>query len=249
MRFSMEDAMRSFINTFPDEVIPCLYGWSKDSNYHVRRLASESTRPFLPWSKRLDISVEKFYPILEQLYADPTRYVTRSVANHLNDLSKTHPQVVISLLSAWQKQDKQDKKELAWMTGHALRTLVKNAHPEALALLGYQKNPRLDIIDFTLNAEDTGDILITFSCDLLVKEDAKLLIDYVIYAPKKHERITEKVYKITSCTLKAGERKHITKRHRLQRTATTYQLYSGTYKLCLQINGKRYEAQVFTLKV
>jgi 3-methyladenine DNA glycosylase AlkC len=30
-------------------------------------------------------------PILDALYRDPSDYVRRSVANHLNDLSRDHP--------------------------------------------------------------------------------------------------------------------------------------------------------------
>ncbi len=93
-RFSMEDAMRSFIREYPDPTLKELTKWASHKNYHVRRLVSESTRPLLPWSGRLGLPVETMLPLLETLHADPdpTRYVTRSVANHLNDIAKTHPE-------------------------------------------------------------------------------------------------------------------------------------------------------------
>ena len=50
-RFSAEDAIRYFINAFPDETGSFLLGCAQDENYHVRRLASEGTRPKLPWSQ------------------------------------------------------------------------------------------------------------------------------------------------------------------------------------------------------
>jgi hypothetical protein len=54
-RFSAEDAIRYFINKFPDETLKTLTEWSKDNNYHVRRLCSEGTRPKLPWSQKINI--------------------------------------------------------------------------------------------------------------------------------------------------------------------------------------------------
>ena len=48
-RFSVEDAIRYFINAFPKETLKELLSWTKDSHYHVRRLCSEGTRPKLPW--------------------------------------------------------------------------------------------------------------------------------------------------------------------------------------------------------
>ena len=89
-RFSAEDAIRYFINAFPKETLKTLYAWTSDSNYHVRRLCSEGTRPKLPWSQKINIPPEDALPILHALFADKTRYVTRSVANHLNDIAKIH---------------------------------------------------------------------------------------------------------------------------------------------------------------
>ena len=98
MRFSMEDAIRAFINAHPTTTLKELERWSTDSNYHVRRLVSEGTRPLLPWSGRLSIDRSAPLRLLDTLHADPTRYVTRSVANHLNDLSKQDAQLVLGIL-------------------------------------------------------------------------------------------------------------------------------------------------------
>lgn len=116
MRFSMEDAIRSFINNWPDEVFCTLEKWSTDSNYHVRRLVSEGTRPRLPWSGRLTTNFDRALPLLDQLHADPTRYVTRSVANHLNDIAKIDPPTVLRTIKRWRQQMMQRPAELEWMT-------------------------------------------------------------------------------------------------------------------------------------
>ena len=54
-RFSMEDAIRTFLQSYPRETMEVLRSWVIDEQYHVRRLVSEGTRPRLPWSTRLDL--------------------------------------------------------------------------------------------------------------------------------------------------------------------------------------------------
>ena len=76
-------------------IFEVLRRWASDGNYHVRRLASEGIRPFLPWAARVVLSVRDVVAVLDTLYADPTRYVTRSVANNLNDLSRIEPDAVL----------------------------------------------------------------------------------------------------------------------------------------------------------
>lgn len=111
MRFSMEDAIRTFLNAYPAETLSVLKHWATDEHYHVRRLVSEGTRPLLPWSGRIGIDQVDTLPLLELLYADCTRYVTRSVANHLNDVAKEKPELVIETLTRWQKEGKQEEKK------------------------------------------------------------------------------------------------------------------------------------------
>jgi 3-methyladenine DNA glycosylase AlkC len=97
-RFSMEFYIRPFLNAFPGPVMARLTDWTGHANYHVRRLVSEGTRPTLPWAKRIDADPLSMLPLLDALHADPTRYVTRSVANHLNDIAKIAPDRVLAPL-------------------------------------------------------------------------------------------------------------------------------------------------------
>jgi hypothetical protein len=83
MRFSMEGSIRPFIEMRPEETLQQFETWARDPNYHVRRLVSESTRPRLPWAPRINLDPGAPMPLLDILHADGTRYVTRSVANHL----------------------------------------------------------------------------------------------------------------------------------------------------------------------
>ena len=141
MRFSMEGSIRPFIEMRPQETLKRFGVWALDSNYHVRRLVSESTRPRLPWAPRITLDPADPIPLLDILHADPTRYVTRSVANHLNDISKIQPDLVLESLSKWRTVHRQEPAELAWIESHALRTLVKQGHPESLSFLGFPPQP------------------------------------------------------------------------------------------------------------
>jgi 3-methyladenine DNA glycosylase AlkC len=42
--------------------------------------------------------------ILDNLYFDKSRYVTRSVANHLNDISKIDGDLVVDVLEKWKNK-------------------------------------------------------------------------------------------------------------------------------------------------
>ncbi|MEL6684897.1 MAG: hypothetical protein AAFQ00_06370, partial [Pseudomonadota bacterium] len=131
-RFSMEFSIRVFLNRWPDAVLARMQDdWVHHEHYHVRRLVSEGTRPKLPWGQSIGLTPAQTLPLLDQLHADRTRFVTRSVANHLNDITKSDPDAVIDRLSAWQKTGAQSDKELTWMRKHALRGLIKAGHPGA----------------------------------------------------------------------------------------------------------------------
>ncbi len=247
-RFSMEDAIRRFINTYPHETLAELARWSTDKNYHVRRLVSEGTRPLLPWSGRISIDVTTSLQFLETLHADPTRYVTRSVANHLNDIAKAQPEIVLDALSRWKQRGKQQPAELRWMTKHALRTLVKRGHPQALQLLGFNAGPKIDVTGFTINTQhiQPGEA-VEFSFNVAALRNESLVVDYVIEFVKANGKLSPKVHKLKQISLKKGESTVVSKRHVLRANATTYTLYPGTHFVTLQINGQPFGRLSFEL--
>jgi 3-methyladenine DNA glycosylase AlkC len=251
MRFSMEDAMRSFLNTFPDETLSAYDKWAIDKNYHVRRLVSESSRPLLPWSRRLSLDYRVPLKYLDILYVDNTRYVTRSVANHLNDISKRDPDLVLKTLSRWKKEGRQDATELAWMTRHSLRTLTKQGHAKALARIGYLGNHEIRVIEFTHSAV-SGTLGIggklSLSAKLHSDTDSVLRIDYVIDFVKANGKTKPKVFAWKKLVVKAGEKVSLTKSHHFKADATTFKLYPGTHKVSLHITGKPYLSFAIELK-
>ena len=248
-RFSVEFPLRDFINAFPKETFEMLHDCASSSNYHERRLASECLRPKLPWAKKLNIDYREPLAHLDKLFYDKTRYVTRSVANHLNDIAKLDADLVVATLKKWKKTKKQDPKEMAFICSHALRTLVKQGHTDALSMLGYKENPNIAIKDFRLKKEDIkiGEALV-FEFELETKEESQLMVDYIIYFRTKSGTLNPKVHKLKKLSMKENESKHIQKNHPFKANMSTRTFYAGEHKVALQINGKIYASKTFYLK-
>jgi 3-methyladenine DNA glycosylase AlkC len=248
-RFSMEDALRAFINSYPEQTLRELQRWSTDGNYHVRRLVSESTRPRLPWSGRLSIDHTLPLPLLDQLHADATRYVTRSVANHLNDISKTDPALVIRTLEKWRKLGRQDPTELDWICRHALRTLVKRGHAETMEFLGLRTKPKVTVSAILLSQSSlTAGESLEFSVTITAHQEEALIVDYVIDFVKANGSHSGKVFKAKRLKLSRGESVTIRKRHPLRANATTYTLFPGWHRVTLQINGVAQHSAEFEIR-
>ena len=247
-RFTVEYAIRDFINEFPEQSFTMLEACSLSENYHERRLASEGCRPKLPWGKKLNSEYTKPITILDNLYMDKTRFVTRSVANHLNDIAKIDAPLVVETLKRWRDSKKQDEKEMEFILSHSLRTLVKDGNKEALALLGYHANPVIEVKNFHVEslALKVGESLI-FSFDIEAKKEEALMVDYILYFQTKVGKLTPKVHKIKKLNLKKGELKTISKKHLFKANMSTRKLYSGEHKLVLQINGQVFDEVVFDL--
>ncbi|MBM1632382.1 DNA alkylation repair protein [Sulfitobacter mediterraneus] len=236
-RFSMEFYIRPFLNRWPDETLARMNRWVEDENYHVRRLVSEGTRPKLPWAKAVTLSSDQTLPLLARLHADKTRYVTRSVSNHLNDIAKTQPDVVVNLLRSWDDSGKQSAKELAWMTRHSLRTLIKQGHGGALDLLGYRSD--VDVAAQVRLGQESyaiGEVL-SFEVELTAKQELPVLVDYRLRFARPQGKSAEKVFKLKTGKITAGKPLILSKNHRLKGDATTFTLHPGAHQVILQVNG------------
>lgn len=235
-RFSMEYAIRPFLNRWPDLVLSRMQEWARDPHYHVRRLVSEGTRPRLPWGAGITLDPLAPLPLLDVLHADETRFVTRSVANHLNDLSRIDAAAVRGRLRTWQETGAQDADELGWLTRHALRTAVKRGEPEALAILGYRADlpvrARLSLPQRMRIGE-----LLPISVTLETDEAGPILVDYRLRFCRPSGP-TEKVFKLKTDKLTPGRPLRLEKKHRLKGDATTFRLYPGPHAVIVQVNGR-----------
>ena len=238
-RFSVEFAIRDFINAFPRQTLAMLERCASSDNYHQRRLASEGLRPRLPWAKNLTIDYQTPLKHLELLYADNTRFVTRSVANHLNDLSKIDPSLVLKTLKRWKSSKNQELKEMDFIINHALRTLIKQGHPEALELLGYKQDPKIQVSKLSLEKKKlkVGEAL-QFSFQITAKEETMLMVDYTLFFLTKAGKLSPKVYKLKRLSMNSRESIMIDKSHPFKANMSTRKLYTGEHKIEVQINGK-----------
>lgn len=237
-RFSMEFYIRAFLNRWPEETMTRMAAWAGDTNYHVRRLVSEGTRPKLPWARAITLDPMAPLPLLERLHADPTRFVTRSVANHLNDIAKIAPDTVVETLTRWRDLGQQDAKELEWMTRHALRTLIKQGHAGALALLGYTRDVPVHLASLTVQEPEVPrGAALEFAFELTADRRSPVLVDYVISFAKADGRLSPKTFKLKQGVASPNKPFVAKKTHKFKWDATTFKLFPGAHRLAIQVNG------------
>ncbi|WP_208589578.1 DNA alkylation repair protein [Gracilibacillus suaedae] len=134
-RHTAEYTIRPYLIADIDHSMNYLQDWITDPNPHVRRLVSEGTRPRLPWAKKmppLKNNLENNLSLLKSLLHDTSPYVQKSVANHLNDLTKESPEQVLIWLHHLMKANHHVNRKII---KNGLRTLVKSEHEHALELL------------------------------------------------------------------------------------------------------------------
>lgn len=245
-RFSSESAIRPFLSKFPQATLKFMRRCARDKNYHVRRFASEGTRPFLPWALRVSLPLEEVLAILNILQGDSTRYVTRSVANSMNDIAKIDANIALDTLRDWRKQNNQAPKELEWMIRHATRTLMKQGHPEALNLLGYAVRPKIEIDDlFTTERVRVGEAFL-WQCKLISHTKQKLKITLHIHFLKASGSYAPKVFIVKDAEFTPGQSLSINKRQSFK-PITTRTLYAGRHYAELVVNGLSLAKRSFEL--
>jgi 3-methyladenine DNA glycosylase AlkC len=233
---SSEFAVRPFIIKYEKRMMAQMFAWSKHENEHVRRLASEGCRPALPWGVALNAFKKDptpVLPILEQLKTDPSPYVRKSVANNLNDISKTHPDLIAKLAKQWYGKN----NHTDWIVKHGCRTLLKKGNREVLAIFGYEDTAVADVSGFVLKnpsvfiGED-----ITFSFTVSVKEAAKVRLEYGIDFVKSGGKRNRKIFQISEVSLKRNQTKTYDKNHSFA-DLSTRKHYPGLHSVTLIVNG------------
>jgi 3-methyladenine DNA glycosylase AlkC len=248
-RLTSEFAIRRLLRHDLDRALAAVLAWTTHPDEHVRRLASEGTRPYLPWAVRVPGLIQRpeaTLPILTVLYRDPSESVRRSVANHLNDLARHAPAAVVTTAEEWLSAA---DSNTGWVVRHGLRTLVKKGHPDALALLGFipapvaVTGPRLDRNVITV----PGELGFTFEVGNTGTEAVRLAVDYVVHYRKANGSLSAKVFKVSTLALAPGESRSLSRRHAF-RQMTTRVHYPGVHALELQINGAVYGRTEFLVQ-
>lgn len=247
-RFTAEFSIRSLILAAPTKTLKTMKAWTKDESPHVRRLVSEGSRPRLPWGERLpalQADPNLSLPLLEALKDDDEEYVRRSVANHLNDLSKDHPSVVLETAKRWLVGASKERRRLV---EHGLRTLVKAGNEEALSLLGASG------ADLTVRGAVTPSKLKvgeSITVEATVKnrgaELTHVVVEAVVHFVRPKGTSTKK-FRLARLDLEAGASQTISRRFQMAHRSIR-RLYSGAHAVDVQANGRTVKAGRFTLVV
>ena len=239
-RLTSEFAIRTLLAHDPDRALAIVATWTTSPDAHVRRLASEGTRPFLPWARRVPALLarpESTLAILDALHRDDSEYVRRSVANHLNDLSREHGDLVVRTAASWLAGPGPHTRKLV---RHGLRTLIKRGHPGALALLGFAP-ATVEVTGPVSTSREVpygGELVFTATVTNTGDAPATLAIDYVVHHRKADGSQSPKTFKLTTATLAPGQRLAVERRHSF-RQITTRRYHPGTHAVALQVNGVR----------
>jgi 3-methyladenine DNA glycosylase AlkC len=243
-----EFAIRPFLALDADRALATMAGWTASDDEHVRRLASEGARPRLPWAAgvpALKADPTRAAPILEALKADPAIYVRKSVANHLNDIAKDQPDWLLDRLADWP----QDDPHTAWIIRHALRTLIKQGEPRALALIGVGHGAAVTIGKFVVEPAVVrlGErIAISVDIASTAAENQPLVVDYRVHYARGGGKTAAKVFKWKSFDLAAGESAAL-RISQVIRDFSTRRHHPGQHGVELIVNGETMGASGFEL--
>lgn len=247
-RFTAEFSIRPFLERYPVETRKLLKQWAHDANPHVRRLVSEGTRPRLPWASLLSDGIKDpgpNLPLLEALKDDSSRYVTRSVANHLNDIGKDHPELLMEICETWMADA---SEETRWLIRHALRNHIKQGNQRALTLLGYGKTElQIDLKVQPINVKMGGEVFFDACLINLSGKPQRLMLDYRLHLLRKNGSRSIKVFKWKDLCLAPGQRLTLKKKHSF-RPVSTRVYYPGSHRVDLQANGEVLACADFCLK-
>ena len=233
---SAEFAIRPFIDRNPEGLMKILYEWAEDKNHHIRRLASEGSRPRLPWAMALpDFKKDPalVLPLLEKLKADPSEYVRRSVANNLNDIAKDNPDVVLEVAARWLGKSHDTDR----LVKHACRTLLKQGNPDAMRLFGFSDPTAITIKNLQITPDRPkigGQAEIQFEV-AIADAGGPLRLEYGVDYMKSNGKQSRKIFQLSERRESSGVLSFKTK-HAFKQLSTRKH-YPGAHGLAIVVNG------------
>jgi len=249
-RFTAEWPVRAFIEAHPELTFATLAAWARDPSEHVRRLASEGSRPRLPWGLQLKALIadpSPTLPLLQALQDDQSEYVRRSVANHLNDIAKDHPAIVAEWLETHLPDASPERRALL---KHASRTLIKRGDARILKAWGLGQKLRgeagLKVAPKRVAIGDSIELAVALKSN--ARKAQKLVVDYAVHHVKANGGTSAKVFKGWVLELGAGQERLLRKRHSLK-LITTRRYHAGRHALDLLVNGETVASAAFDLLV
>lgn len=243
---SSEFAVRPFLKADAPRMLKTMLLWTEDENEHVRRLASEGSRPLLPWAMNLPAfqkDPNPLLPILEALKDDSSEYVRRSVANNLNDIAKDHPQLVLKTAQEWNGYSKERDK----LVKHACRTLLKKGDAGAMQLFGFRDPKDIKVTALEIQSESIplgSELQFSFALRSATSL-GKVRLEYLLEFARPHGRGARKVFKISESDSAETERT-VSRRHSFV-DRSTRKHYVGEHCVTVIVNGVAKASQSFHL--
>ena len=239
-RFTAEFCIRPYLLHHQGATLARLRNWAQDGNAHVRRLVSEGTRPRLPWAPRLpafQANPQLALPLLDALKDDPSSYVRRSVANHLGDIAKDHPDLAVGTARTWLQGASAPREALV---RHGLRFLIKRGDSGALDALGVGHAVALDVRAARVlpaSARIGDKVRIEAELHNPTPRPQRVLADLKVHYVKAHGGAAPKVFKLQTLDIAPGATVAVGKTLSLQQM-TTRTHYPGAHQVELVLNGR-----------
>lgn len=239
-RFTAEFCIRPYLLHRQGDTLARLRDWAQDDNAHVRRLVSEGTRPRLPWAPRLpafQANPQLALPLLGALKDDPSSYVRRSVANHLGDIAKDHPDLAVGTARTWLQGAPAPREALV---RHGLRFLIKRGDAGALDALGVGHAVALDVRAARVvpaRARIGDKVRIEAELHNPTPQAQRVLADLKVHYVKAHGGTAPKVFKLQTLDIAPGATVAVGKTLSLQQM-TTRTHYPGAHQVELVLNGR-----------
>jgi 3-methyladenine DNA glycosylase AlkC len=236
-----EFAVRPYLDAYGATALEVMRAWADSDDEHLRRLASEGTRPRLPWGSRVRwlMVPGPTVPILDRLRDDPSEYVRRSVANHVNDIAKDDPDTAVAILARWRAEG---GTHVERVLRHAVRGLLRAGHPDALGLVGAAHGTGT-VTALTADAEVAVGGKLAFTVTVRADAPGPLLLKYAV---RRHG--SQRVFHLAERVAEApGETFTLTKNHSF-RPVTTRTEPPGPRELDVIVNGEARASVAFVLK-
>lgn len=239
-RFTAEFCIRPYLLHHQGDTLARLRDWAQGDNAHVRRLVSEGARPRLPWAPRLpafQANPQLALPLLGALKDDPSSYVRRSVANHLGDIAKDHPDLAVGTARTWLQGAPAPREALV---RHGLRFLIKRGDAAALDALGVGHAVALDVRAarvVPVRARIGDKVRIEAELHNPTPLPQRVLADLKVHYVKAHGGAAPKVFKLQTLDIPPGATVAVGKTLSLQQM-TTRTHYPGAHQVELVLNGR-----------
>lgn len=238
--FAAEYAVRPLLRRYFNDIADCLLDLSSHPCGCVRRFCAESLRARLPWGvvvEQLQTDPERVLPVLEVLKSDPLPAVRRSVADCLNDLSRSQPDWVVEVCRGWMREP---SEPLTAVVRQGLRGLVKEGHQGALSLLGFE--PSADSLKVEFSCAPRSLVLgeaVKFKAALCNVSQGLLRfnLDLVLHLTKADGQARTRVLPWKALELPAGRRVELLKEQPMKAEALG-ELHPGAHRVQLRASGE-----------